>query len=375
MGSRVAHRSARFRRTRVAATVALSVLLGTGTLAGTVAPAAAAASAIKPVAADFGPDCRQRPDALARADELMAGTLLLSRHRATRLPRNPTWAEDPFDDRNWEFQYHSLRFVWDLFEAWRITRDEDYRGRGLFLLRDWLRDNPPGGGRSGFSWNDHSTAIRTWVLACAAVVAPKAAWVRDGLRIHGAVLADPDFYVDHGNHALNQSRGLLAAGCILGRRDWQRLAARRIASLLAESVDAQGVTNEQSIYYQLYNLEAYRAAADRLRACGMAVPRAFRRLDRMTDLLTYATLPDGTYVTLGDTAHGKARVILERPPRTLPAKGAKVRGPHSDSRCSMLASRSAGPGGGQPAASKTRSCGRRGSGPGVHSTVIWTMAP
>ena len=239
----------------------------------------------------------------------MAGTLLLSRHRATRLPRNPTWAEDPFDDRNWEFQYHSLRFVWDLFEAWRITRDEDYRGRGLFLLRDWLRDNPPGAGRSGFSWNDHSTAIRAWVLACAAVVAPKAAWVRDGLRTHGAVLADPDFYVDHGNHALNQSRGLLAAGCILGRRDWQRLAARRIASLLAESVDAQGVTNEQSIYYQLYNLEAYRAAADRLRACGIEVPRAFRRLDRMTDLLTYATLPDGTYVTLGDTAHGKARVI------------------------------------------------------------------
>jgi hypothetical protein len=301
----VAQHAAQFRRARVAATVALSVLLGIGTLAGTVAPAAAT----KPVAADFGPDCRQRPDAMARADELMAGTLRLSRHRPTRLPRNPTWAEDPFDDRNWEFQYHSLRFVWDLFEAWRMTRAADYRDRGLFLLRDWLRDNPPGAGRSGFSWNDHSTAIRTWVLACAAVVAPKAAWVRDALRIHGAVLADPAFYVDHGNHALNQSRGLLAAGCILGRRDWQRLAARRIASLLAESVDAQGVTNEQSIYYQLYNMEAYQAAADRLRACGMAVPRAFRRLDRMTDLLTHATLPDGTYASLGDTSHAPARSI------------------------------------------------------------------
>ena len=115
------------------------------------------------------------------------------------------------------------------------------------------------------------------------MVAPKTAWVRDALRTHGAVLADPAFYVDHGNHALNQSRGLLAAGCILGRRDWQRLAARRIAALLAESVDRQGVTNEQSVYYQLYNLEAYRAAADRLRGmrhgCSSGVP-APRQDDR-----------------------------------------------------------------------------------------------
>ena len=302
----MAHRSTRFRRARVAATIALSVVIGTGLAVGGFAPAAAAKS---PIRKDFGPDCRQRDKAVARADELISGTLKLSRHPPFRLPRNPTWAEDPFNDRNWEFQYHSLRFVWDLFEAWRITGNGDYRDRGLFLLRDWVRDNARDHGRSAFSWNDHSTAIRTWVLACATVVAPKAAWIRDALRTHGGVLADPAFYVDHGNHALNQSRGLLAAGCILGRRDWQRLAARRIANLLAESVDAQGVTNEQSIYYQLYNLEAYRAAAQRLRACGLTVPRRFQRLDNMTDLLTFATLPDGTYATLGDTAHGKAKVI------------------------------------------------------------------
>ena len=302
----MAQPSTRSRRVRVAATIALSVVVSTGIVAGAFAPAADAA---RPIAKTFGLDCRQNNDAVVRADELIGGTLKLSRHPPFRLPRNPTWAEDPFNDRNWEFQYHSLRFLWDLFEAWRITGDDDYRDRGLFLLRDWVRDNPPDHGRSDFSWNDHSTAIRTWVLACAAVVAPKAAWIRHALRTPGPLLADPAFYVDHGNHALNQSRGLLAAGCILGRRDWQRLAARRIASLLAESVDAQGVSNEQSIYYQLYNLDAYRAAAQRLRACGLTVPRRFQRLDNMTDLLTFATLPDGTYATLGDTAHGNAKLI------------------------------------------------------------------
>jgi Heparinase II/III-like protein/Heparinase II/III N-terminus len=277
---------------------------GLGTTGPTMRPAAT-----PPVAADFGPDCSKGSDALTHADEVMSGKLVLPRHRAVSLPRNPTWAEDPLNDRNWEFQYHSLRFVWDLFEAWRITRKEAYRDRGLYLVRDWVRDNPRGAGRSDFSWNDHSTAWRTLVLACAAVIAPTSRWVRDALRTHAATLADPGFYVRHGNHALNQSRGLMAAGCLLDRHDWQRLAAARIGTLLADSVDAQGVTNEQSIFYQLYNLTAYRAAADRLDACGMAVPRAFRRLDRMTELLTHATLPDGTYATLGDTGHGRARAI------------------------------------------------------------------
>ena len=314
--------TARLRRGRVAIAIALAVVIAAGTGASALAPAVAAHDrdgsstvvtavppASTPIAADFGPDCVKHDNARETADQIMAGTLKLTRHSAVRLPRNPSWAEDPLNDRNWEFQYHSLRFVWDLFEAWRTTRDEAYRDRGLYLIRDWVHDNPRGAGRSAFSWNDHSTAFRTLVLACAAVVAPRTAWIREALRTHAAVLADPGFYVRHGNHALNQSRGLLAAGCLLDRRDWQRLAARRIAELLAESVDSEGVTNEQAVFYQLYNLAAYQAAADRLDACGMAVPREFRRLDGMAKFLTYATLPDGTYATLGDTGHRSARAI------------------------------------------------------------------
>ena len=86
-------RSAPFRGTRVAARLTVSLVLSTGIAAGGAAPAAAAAP---PIAEDFGPDCRQRDDAVASADDLMDGRLELSRHPATRLPRDPTWAEDPF---------------------------------------------------------------------------------------------------------------------------------------------------------------------------------------------------------------------------------------------------------------------------------------
>jgi Heparinase II/III-like protein/Heparinase II/III N-terminus len=272
-------------------------------------PAPTSAPSAAPVAAGLGPDCMASGDSLGRAHDLMDGRLVLSRHGAFQLPKDPSWSEDPFNDRNWEFQYHSLRFTWDLFEAWRQTGDTDYRDRGLFLVRDWVRDNPRAGGRSDFSWNDHSTAWRTVVLACAAVIRPSSDRIRAALTTHGALLADPGFYVDHGNHALNQNRGLLAAGCVLGRREWQQLATIRISMLIEESIDADGVTNEQAVFYQLYNLQAYRAASDRLEACGIETPAAFRRLDRMTQMLTHATLPDGTYATLGDTAHTRATPI------------------------------------------------------------------
>ncbi len=180
----------------------------------------------------------------------------------------------------------------------------------------------------------------------------------------------------HGNHALNQSRGLLAAGCILGRRDWQRLAADRIATLLAESVDAQGVTNEQSIYYQLYNMEAYRAAATGFAEdVGMAVPRAFRRLEKMTRLLTHATLPDGSYASLGDTSHAPARAVRGTTAEYAATEGRK--GPMPPARFVTFDAGFAfgRTGWGPRVCSRMRSCGRRSSGRGVHSMVTWITVP
>ena len=302
--------------------MALSALVVTGSaVGGFVAPASAAdiggasteaGPAARPppdAPSSYGPDCRQHPNAVARADETDGWNARASPGTRPRAPpTEPDLVGEPL--RRCQLavpvpqpavRVGSVRGVADHPLPTAPTAIEACSWFAIGCATILLA-----GGRSPFSWNDHSTAIRTWVLACAAVVAPRAAWVREALRVHGNVLADPDFYVNHGNHALNQSRGLLAAGCILGRRDWQRLAARRIAALIVESVDRQGVTNEQSVYYQVYNLQAYRAAAERLRACGVDVPRSFRRLNSTPDLLTHATLPDGTYVTLGNTSHNKA---------------------------------------------------------------------
>jgi hypothetical protein len=90
-------------------------------------PAPTPAPSLEPVTAELGPDCQAPPgDSLGRARDLMNGRLVLSRHKVAELPKDPMWSEDPFDDRNWEFQYHTLRFTLDLIDAWRTRLGRMY---------------------------------------------------------------------------------------------------------------------------------------------------------------------------------------------------------------------------------------------------------
>lgn len=43
--------------------------------------------------------------------DLCGGHLTLPPHKRWQLPAAPTWAEDPFSDNNWQFQYHMLRWL------------------------------------------------------------------------------------------------------------------------------------------------------------------------------------------------------------------------------------------------------------------------
>ena len=306
-------RHARHARPRPAARVALALAIAiatslsvpAGTLAAdrpgpTTAAAAAAALASAP-AATYPSRCRFTSQPLARATELMANRYLLSPHPIVTLPADPTWRENPLHDANWLFQYHAMRYVLDLFTAWHDTGTAAYRDRGLFLLRDWAASNPRSNPPSAYSWNDHSTAYRAVVLACAADLTGMPTWLHDALVVHGQTLASPSFYVGVGNHALNQSIGLLEVGRVLHRDDWMRLARDRMNRLVLASVDEQGVSNEQAAFYQAYNYNRYKLARSRLIAVGLTPGAGFARVDLMPRFLAHASVPNGEYEMIGDT--------------------------------------------------------------------------
>jgi len=245
--------------------------------------------------------CQGWRDAQVRADLMLAGRYQLGSHPAVTLGLDPTWREDPLKDRNWGFLFHAQTGVLSLLSAWVATQDRRYYDRAEFLLRDWYEDNPRLGAPSVWSWNDHSTALRAIVYACASRYFPNRPWMTAALMLHGRTLADPGFYHYIGNHALNQSIGLLEVGAVVRRANWQRLANQRITTLVRASVDSEGVTNEQSTAYQLYNLSRYRLAEARLTAVGLRLTREFSRLDLMAAFLAHATLPNGHLEQIGDT--------------------------------------------------------------------------
>ena len=232
------------------------------------------------------------------------------------------WDEDPLGEPNWQFQFHKLQWAEQLWSAYEQTADDRYRSRYVDVLRSWSAHNPRRHPPSPFSWNDHATAFRASVYARAASRLDEP-WLRQAMRLHGRTLADPDFYVREGNHALNQATGLLEVGCQLEHDDWVTLARDRITTLLARSVDTQGATNEQAVEYQLYNLERYGVAREALVRCGSVVPPVFARLQAMPELLAHATLPDGTYAMLGDTERGRPRPTSGGPDEYAATAGAR----------------------------------------------------
>jgi hypothetical protein len=253
--------------------------------------------------------CATWSNPVERANLLLQNRYQLAGHPAVTLGTNPNWTEDPLGNANWRFLHHSLGSVQNLLQAYSLTLDTRYRDRAVFLLKDWLADNPRSGAPSSFSWNDHSTALRGNTFACAALYLPAEAWLLNGLQLHGQTLADPAFYVREGNHALDQSMGLLEIAGFLRRSDWMTLSRDRIGTLLLASVDTQGVTNEQSVGYQNYNRVRYTLAEKRLRAWNLAVPAGFSRIPMMPNFLGHGTRPDGRYEMLGDTDLGGAAIV------------------------------------------------------------------
>ena len=273
-------------------------------------PFAVAASSVAPVATQQPRAARgscdlPTGDVRRLAEDLLANRYRLARFPVYTVPGNPHWNENPAHDTNWEFNFHTLRFVEILWRAYDATHDRRFLDRSEFILRDWYRDNPRANPPSPYSWNDHSTAWRGIIYACALERLPGRSWLRAAALLHARLLASERFYRKHGNHALNQSIGLLTLGCVMHRPAWRSIAERRIERLVVESVDAQGVTNEQSIGYQYYNYSRYSAAIENLRACGMKPSRVLTsRIVRMPAFMAYAVLPNGEWELVGDTVKG-----------------------------------------------------------------------
>jgi hypothetical protein len=238
---------------------------------------------------------------VAQADALLANKYKLGSFPTATLPSTLTWKENPFKNDSWVLAFHQLAWTEPLWYAYVQTGQIKYFNRYYTLLRGWLYGNPQNNPPSPWSWAAHAVAIRSMVVACA-LTRFSAPWLRVMGDAHGAKLADPNFYLQVGNRALDQDIGLLDVGCVRSNSAWRSTALSRMNTWAATQVDSQGVTGEQSDGYNLYVYRRLDLASQRLAACGLSSSSVTSQDQAMVAFIAQAETPSGYTIDFGDTS-------------------------------------------------------------------------
>ena len=235
---------------------------------------------------------------------LLAHRLKMAPHTEWALPDDPTWREDPFEDRNWCFQYHSLRWLEPLRRA-AVKRDAAALEMWLHYMQDWTAKNPRGNPASEWAWVDMADGLRAQQLCLAAPLVWRRAnehlpWIEAAIRDHAEHLADPD-HMGNANHALHQQESLFMCGRVLKEEKYWQLASERMGALLREQYDEQGMNAEGAPAYHHNNFIWWEKALRRFDVEQLPRPEGAERHLHAPEQIAHATRPDGTLVSIGDT--------------------------------------------------------------------------
>lgn len=239
--------------------------------------------------------------------DLCGGHLTLPPHKRWQLPAAPTWAEDPFSDNNWQFQYHMLRWLDPLRRAGQNGNAQAAEAWQRYA-RSWIEANPPGDSASRWAWIDMADGIRAMELCHGLGVVGEQDWLIRSLEQHRDWLADPS-HLKHGNHGLHQTLGLFVVSAVLEDRDSMDLAVDWLGQRLRGAWDEQGVNEEGSLAYHRMNYLWWQDAMTRLDLEGVDRPDGAQRLSLAPEEMAHATSPLGRLARIGDTNAASIRDI------------------------------------------------------------------
>lgn len=260
----------------------------------------------------------------AQARELMQGKLTLRPSGTWSLPEQIAWTEDPFGDRNWRHQLHMLRWLAPLVPV-AEAGDDEAATMWLHYAGDWIRQNPPGAGKTEAAWANMVDGIRAIQLIQAApMIADRfpdsLPLLEKSIADHGAWLAN-EAHLGHSNHALHQHEGLLMCGLALQNTDWTEIALDRIGVLFESEWDEEGINSEGAIAYHLNNYIWWRRVMNRIEVAGLSRPTGTEILNETPIALAHATRPDGVFVPIGDTDGGTPARIIHPACKYVSSKG------------------------------------------------------
>lgn len=251
----------------------------------------------------IGRDVLRPRDAEERFAELRSGVLRLSPHPAWKSWVPDSWTADPFNDRNWRFQLHTLRF---LNPVRHLALDGDEAAHTLWLevVKSWSTHNlDPNDAASKWAWSDMADGLRATQIALGAALIGESEldWYLPTLRAHVDWLSDSRHIVKR-NHGMHQLQGLYVASAVLGDKELLMLATTRLLELFFETYDEEGVDDEGAPAYMLHNLRWWSEVFQRFDREKIKVPaEASDRLMAARNAIRTLQQPDGRLPQIGDT--------------------------------------------------------------------------
>ncbi len=226
-----------------------------------------------------------------------------------RLPPHPNWTgdttdwtADPYGDRNWQFQHHTLRWLNPLRWA-ALEGDDEAATEWRRVARSWAEANIPAKRARGvFAWKDMADGNRAIQLSLGApLIRPEDDWYISSIRYHVEWLMDEDHIVQK-NHALHQHSGLVVAAALLRDETALDIAHARMVAQFGSTFDSQGANDEGATGYHEMNLKWWSQAWERVKVEGLEIPATVEaQLAAGRAALAQLVLPDGTLSQIGDT--------------------------------------------------------------------------
>lgn len=259
----------------------------------------------------IGSNFQAKPEDPKLVRSLLAGKLVMTPHKAWSLPAEPTWTEDPFDDFNWQFQFHMLRWM-DPLRREGLNGNHQATEMWQRYAQSWIAANPPGASESKWAWIDMTDGIRAQELCFGLALVGQQPWLVESVRQHGQWLADPE-HLQPGNHGMHQLNGLFVVGAVLEDQGFIHRALDGIQEFLEAAWDHQGMNAEGAITYHRQNLTWWEDTLKRLDLEGINRPPAAERLALVPEILAHETTPFGRFARIGDSDGGSEPSAVEHP--------------------------------------------------------------
>jgi hypothetical protein len=255
-----------------------------------------------------------RGQSVQTADMILAGSITLPNHPPVAFPLNPTWRENPRNDRNWSFQLHSFRWAMALFHAWEQTRDERYLEHLLFLVDDYAEDCLLSHNAPEMTWYDMSAALRVenWLSL-------RRLLIKEGLfsedqdqryveyaRIHGEALMNTIPYLSDSNHGTFHNRALIGIGLSCPKlalaESWVQEGIDRTEDQIFTMVGTHGAYLENAPQYHFIMLKVFNSIDRLLMKAGRSLDNDIQqRMAAMPVVAAHLIKPDGSLPMIGDS--------------------------------------------------------------------------